>query len=168
MQQWNPYYQPTTVYNPMMNAQQRLAVMEQQYPQFGQQNMLPTQMSGTTTNFLNGRIVDDFSTITADLIPMDNTGAIFIKRDGTEIQHKIWSADGTIKTTRYEPIVADLDADAGNLSKNVEKSKFDLSDESTEVFMNKFDEVLTRLDKMEKSIGVKSSGGRTKKESDSE
>ena len=95
-------------YNPMINAQQRLAQMEQQYPQFSQQNyMQPTQMSGANQQQvgLNGRIVDDFNILSANDVPMDGNGAIFVKKDGSEIQLRNWTANGTIQTTSYKPIL---------------------------------------------------------------
>lgn len=64
-----PFQQPI---NPMMNPQQRLQQMEQQYPQFANQNMQPTQMPGALQNqMLAGKIVNDFSEITANDVPMN-------------------------------------------------------------------------------------------------
>lgn len=62
-----------------------------------QQQIFPAQMSGS----LAGRIVDSFDSITADLVPMDNLGAVFIKSDGSEIQRRVWGNDGIIKITSY-------------------------------------------------------------------
>jgi hypothetical protein len=143
---FNPYYPQqqmyqNNVYNPMMNAQQRLAQMEQQYPQYG---MSPAQMSGT----LNGRIVDDFANITANDVPMDNMGAVFIKSDGSEIQKRFWGNDGLIKVTSYKAILDDKSENSDILSTSEEKLKSDLSD----AFTARFDEVMNKLETMEKSI----------------
>ena len=89
--QMNNYNQP---YNPMMNAQQRLAQMEQQYPQFAQPMQFQPQISQHLG--LNGAIVDDFGVISANDVPMDGNGAIFIKKDGSEIQLRNWTANGKI------------------------------------------------------------------------
>jgi hypothetical protein len=149
-------------YNPMFNTQQRLAQMEQQYQQ---QNMFPAQISGNLMS-VAGRVVDSFDSITANDVPMDNSGAIFVKRDNSEIQHRIWNADGTIKTTSYKPIVDVLDDKMVNLSSGETELKFALSDEVTEGIMNKFDEVMKKIDGLEKSIVPKPTT-RTKKEVDS-
>jgi hypothetical protein len=144
-------------YNPMMNAQQRLQQMEQAYPQFG--------MSPTQTSILNGRMIDDFSNIKANDVPMDNVGAIFIKSDGTEIQRRTWNNDGFIETTSYKPILDSEKENADKLPKSKEKVKIDLSDEATEGIMNKFDEIMKKIDSLEKSIVPKQTT-RAKKEVD--
>lgn len=166
-------YQP---YNPMMNAQQRLAQMEQQYPQFNQQGQfqqqvgtqmsLPQQFAG-----LNGKIVDDFGMITANDVPMDGNGAIFIKKDGSEIQMRNWTANGTIQTTSYKPILDVKNSNTDILPSETEKLKITLSDEATEVFMKRFDDIEKRLDDFGLSLtksSTKSTTSRTKKEADSE
>ena len=112
---------------------------------------------------LNGRIVDDFGTITANDVPMDAMGALFIKSDGTEIQRRVWTSNGTIATSRFKPV---LEKQTNNLPHGEEKTKFDLSDASTEAFMKRFDDITERLDKMEKSFGKTTS--RSKKEADAE
>ena len=91
--------------------------MEQQYPQFSQQNYVqPTQMAGANQQQigLNGRIIDDFNILSANDVPMDGNGAIFIKKDGSEIQLRNWTANGTIQTTSYKPI---LDSNSENGTK---------------------------------------------------
>ena len=122
------------------------------------QNQQVQQLQG-----LNGRIVDDFSMITANDVPMDAMGALFIKSDGTEIQRRVWTSNGTIATSRFKPV---LEEQATNLPHGEEKTKFDLSDASTEAFMKRFDDITERLDKMEKSFGKTTS--RSKKEADAE
>jgi hypothetical protein len=114
-------------------------------------NMQAAQMSGSLVGAqmsLAGRIVDNFESITANDIPMDNAGAIFIKSDGMEIQKKYWGNDGLIKTTSYKRILDTKDAEANTLSSKEEKLKIDLSDE----FTARFDEVMNKLGELEKSI----------------
>lgn len=135
-------------YNPMINAQQRLAQMEQQYPQFAQQNyMQPTQMSGANQQQfgLNGRIVDDFNTLSANDVPMDGNGAIFIKKDGSEIQLRNWTANGTIQTTSYKPI---LDT---NSEKGANIPQVDLNGLYEDVKALR-GEISERFDRLEKSM----------------
>ena len=123
------------------------------------QNQQVQQLQG-----LNGRIVDDFSMITANDVPMDAMGALFIKSDGTEIQRRVWTSNGTIATSRFKPV---LEEQANNPTQEEEKAKFDLSDASTEAFMKRFDDITDRLDKMEKSFG-KISSAKSKREVDAE
>lgn len=123
------------------------------------QNQTVQQLQG-----LNGRIVDDFSMITANDVPMDAMGALFIKSDGSEIQRRVWMSNGTIATSRFKPV---LEEQANNLPQGEEKAVFDLSDASTEVLMKRFDDIAERLDKMEKNFG-KSATTRSKKEADAE
>lgn len=167
--QMNNYNQP---YNPMLNAQQRLAQMEQQYPQFAQQGQYQPQMQQTQQFAgLNGKIVDDFEMITANDVPMDGNGAIFIKKDGSEIQLRNWAANGTIQTTSYKPILAPQNSNADILSSESEKLKIELSDEATEVFMKRFDDIEKRLDDFGISLtksSTKTTIPKTKKEADSE
>lgn len=71
-QQPGPYQ-----YSPQPNAHQRLAQMEQQYQQYAQQNMFPTQMSGTSQTALQGKIVGDFETVKSTEIPLDGSVSYF-------------------------------------------------------------------------------------------
>ena len=123
------------------------------------QNQQAPQLQG-----LNGRIVDDFNAISANDVPMDAMGALFIKSDGTEIQRRVWTSNGTIATSRFKPV---LDEQANNLPQGEEKLKIDLSDASTDVIMKRFDDITERLEKMEKNFG-KTTTSRSKKEADSE
>lgn len=160
-------YQP---YNPMMNAQQRLAQMEQQYPQFSQQGQYQPQVQQQTFG-LNGKVVDDFNIITANDVPMDGNGAIFIKKDGSEIQLRNWAANGTIQTASYKPILAPQNSNADILSSESEKLKIGLSDEATEAFMKRFDDIEKRLDDFGLSLtksSTKNTTPKTKKEADAE
>lgn len=152
-------------YNPMMNAQQRLAQMEQQYPQFAGQGQFQPQMQQTQQfSGLNGRIVDDFNTLSANDVPMDGNGAIFIKKDGSEIQLRNWTANGTIQTTSYKPILE------ANSEKVTNIPKVDLNGLYEDVRALR-GEISERFDRLEKSIAspmTKSGNSRTKKEADSE
>ena len=131
----------------------------------GTQMSLPNQQTQQIQQVqgLNGRIVEDFGAISANDVPMDAMGALFIKSDGTEIQRRVWTSNGTIATSRFKPV---LEEQVTNLPHGEEKTKFDLSDASTEAFMKRFDDITERLDKMEKSFGKTTS--RSKKEADAE
>lgn len=142
----------TPVQNPYIDRFAQNQAMQQMNQA---QNQQMNQAQG-----LNGRIVDDFSTITANDVPMDAMGALFIKSDGTEIQRRVWTSNGTIATSRFQPV---LEEQANNLPHVEEKAAFDLSEASTEVFMKRFDDITDRLEKMEKNFG-KATTARSKKE----
>lgn len=86
---------------------------------------------------LNGRIVDDFNIITANDVPMDATGALFIKSDGTEIQRKVWTSNGTIATSRFKLVLTEQ----ADLTQGEKRTKFDPSVEFTETYMKRFDDI---------------------------
>lgn len=111
MNQFNPYSQPMmnspyqNGYNPMLSPQQRLMQMEQQYPQYVQQNQFMQQpVQQNQTQGINCVVVDDFNAISANDVPMDGKGAVFMLRDGSQIQWRNWSANGTIQTIPYSPV----------------------------------------------------------------
>jgi len=142
----------TYQYNPMTNIQR--------YQQ--QEQMLPTQMSVTSQQNVMGKIVDSIEAVKAVDIPMDGNIYYFPKADGTEIYGKQWQSDFTTRILTYKPC---LDSNSNNLSSNDKKSKFDLSDESTELFMNKFDELSEKIgqleDRFDKSLGAQRKTSRT-------
>lgn len=165
-------------YNPMMNAQQRLAQMEQQYPQLAQQNyMQPTQMSGANQQQfgLNGRFVDDFNTLSANDVPMDGNGAIFIKKDGSEIQLRNWTALGAIQTTSYKPILDAKNENTDKLPSESKETHIGAFSAFTEEIMKRFDEIdmqLSNFDKQlssfDKKLSTAKQASRAKKEDDAE
>lgn len=163
----NPYQQPIMSnyvpqygayqYNPMANIQ-RFQPQEQIQPQV--QQPMPQQIAG-----INGRIVQTVENINANEVPMDGSMAFFPKQDMSEIYVKGWNADGTIKTIVYKPYTAPKDNQTVNPMTNTENAKFTLSDESTELFMNKFDELSDKIEQLEdrfdKSLGTQRKTSRT-------
>ena len=100
--QQQPY--PQQMQNPQMDRLAQLQAM--------QQSLQPAQMQPTYQGIF-GRIVDDFGAITANDVPMNGIGAVFIKKDGSEIQIRNWNANGTIATTSYIPILEPQNAETG-------------------------------------------------------
>lgn len=152
--QQNPYQQnfnqPVQMQNPYMDRMMQL----QQYQQGLQ--MQPAQMSGSSQPpVLIGRPVNDFGEITANDVPMDGRSAIFPKADMSEIQVRAWSADGKIVPVTYIPV---LDNQSNNSTPNEEKLKIGLSDEVTVVFMQRFDDIAGRIERLEKSWAGHGSG----------
>lgn len=163
----NPYQQPIMSnympqygayqYNPMANIQRFQQADSIQQPQM-QQSM--TQPIG-----INGRMVQGVENINANEVPMDGSMAFFPKQDLSEIYVKGWNADGTIKTIVYKPYTAPKDNQATNSMTNAENAKFTLSDESTQLFLNKFEELSEKIgqleDRFDKSLGTQRKTSRT-------
>ena len=152
----NNYQMP--IQNPYMDRMAQL----QQYQQSLQQPMPQTSMSGANQQMnVIGKIVDSIDVVKATDVPMDGNMYYFPKADGTEIFGKQWLSNGQTRILTFKP---DLDVEHNNVSNADEKLKMGLSDESTEVFMKRFDDIEQRLDEF---IGKKTTN-RTKKEADSE
>lgn len=144
-------------YNPMANVQ-RFQSQEQIQPQI--QQSMPQQIAG-----INGRIVQAVENINANEVPMDGSMAFFPKQDLSEIYVKGWNANGTINTIVYKPYTEPNNNQTVNSMVNAENAKFTLSDESTELFMSKFDELSEKIgqleDRFDKSLGTQRKSSRT-------
>lgn len=160
---YNPYYNPAMagyqqpMYQPPM--QDRLAQLQNQYqatmPQMYSQIPQPVQQPQTMAPQqppMVGRYVNDFSEVTANDVPMDGRSAVFVKADMSEIQTRAWSADGKIVPVTYKPVLVEQKEN----KEKQENLKFELSDESTKAFMERFDDISERLEKMEKSLSKQS------------
>ena len=160
MQTYPQYYPQMNNYGQQYNPQQpymdRLTGL-QQYQQTLQQPQMQMPVG------LNGKIVDSMEQITANDVPMDGSVAIFPKKDMSEIYLKSWTTNGTIATVVFRPVMEE-----SNNSASVQESlKVGLSDEVTEVFMQKFDELAKKIEELEKSMTkpmTKTTVSRTKKE----
>lgn len=131
-------------YNPMANMQ-RFQSQEQIQSQI--QQPVPQQIAG-----INGRIVQAVENINANEVPMDGSMAFFPKQDMSEIYVKGWNANGTINTIVYKPYTEPKNSQGINNTENIENLKIDLSDESTAVFMQKFDEIFNKFDELENKM----------------
>ena len=153
-----PYQQPMMNYTPNYGAYQYNPMAS--YQRYQQPE--PTQG-------ISGRVVQAVETINPNEVPMDGSVAFFPKQDMTEIYAKSWNADGTIRTIVFKPVSHDT---VSNLSHDTEKLKFDLSDECTGAFMQKFDELFGKIEQIENRLDkIPSSQRKTsqvKKESDPE
>lgn len=157
-----PSIYPSYVYNQFSNLQQKYQYPEMQYQpqplQTIQQNQTLQQLNG-----INGRIVQSVDNITANDVPMDGSVAFFPRQDMSEIYLKSWNADGTIKTIVYKPVTdthENLLGDKGNL-------KIDLSDEAKETFIERFDDIIRRIEKLEQTmnkITLKAGASKIKRE----
>ena len=93
-----------------------------------------------------GRIVNDFSEIIPNDIPMDGRNAFFVKGDMSEIQSRKWNQDGRIMTIRYKPIFEDNETEKND---PVPKS---FENEDISILQDNIEELTKRMDKIEKSI----------------
>lgn len=162
----NPYQQQMTYtpgynaypYNPMQRFQ------EQQLPQQPVQQV-PQQQNLQIQAGINGRMVAAVEQIAANDVPMDGSVAFFPKQDLTEIYAKQWGADGSIKTVVYKPYTESKNSQGINNTENIENLKIDLSDESTQLFLNKFEELSEKIgqleDRFDKSLGTQRKTSRT-------
>ena len=144
MMTYTPSYNPYP-YNPMQRFQ------EQQLPQQSVQQ-IPQQQNLQMQTGINGKMVAAVEQIAANDVPMDGSVAFFPKQDLTEIYAKQWGADGSIKTVVYKPYTEPKNSQGIDNTENVENLKIDLSDESTAVFMQKFDEIFNKFDELENKM----------------
>lgn len=155
----NSYIQSQNPYMDRMNFLQNYQQSLQQQPMQMNQQPIPQQIVG-----INGRIVQAVENINANEVPMDGSMAFFPKQDLSEIYVKGWNANGTINTIVYKPYTEPNNQTINSMA-NAENAKFTLSDESTELFMNKFDELAEKIgqleDRFDKSLGTQRKTSKT-------
>ena len=155
----NPYQPQMMTYTPGYNAYPYNPMQRFQEQQLPQQQNLQIQAG------INGRMVAAVEQIAANDVPMDGSVAFFPKQDLTEIYAKQWGADGSIKTVVYKPYTEPKDNQTVNSMIDVENAKFTLSDESTQLFLNKFEELSEKIgqleDRFDKSLGTQRKTSRT-------
>ena len=163
----NPYQPQMMTYTPGYNPYQYNPVQRFQEQQLPQQpvQQVPQQQNLQTQAGINGRMVAAVEQIAANDVPMDGSVAFFPKQDLTEIYAKQWGADGSIKTVVYKPYTEPKDNQTVNSMIDVENAKFTLSDESTQLFLNKFEELSEKIgqleDRFDKSLGTQRKTSRT-------
>ena len=149
---------------PMQNPYMERMAQLQQYQQSLQQPIVPTQTPVSNQMSALGKMVDSIDVVKATDIPMDGNTYYFPKADGTEVYCKQWLQNGTTRILTFKPFFED---NTNNVSSDNEKLKIGLSDEFTEVFMKRFDDIEKRFDDFFGKQTSKTST-RTKKESDVE
>lgn len=156
----NSYIQSQNPYMDRMNFLQNYQQSLQQQPMQMNQQPIPQQIAG-----INGRMVQAVENINANEVPMDGSMAFFPKQDMSEIYVKGWNANGTINTIVYKPYTEPGGSNAGNPTADIENAKFTLSDESTQLFLNKFEELSEKIgqleDRFDKSLGTQRKTPRT-------
>lgn len=164
----NPYAQMNNMYAQQNNPYADRMNFLQNYQQSLQQPIVPTQTPVSNQMSALGKMVDSIDVVKATDVPMDGNMYYFPKADGTEIFGKQWLANGQTRILTFKPV---LDDDTNNVSCTEEKLKIGLSDEATEVFMKRFDELENKISQFEQLLtktSTKTSTSRTKKEADAE
>ena len=163
MQQYQPFYpQMNNNYQmPMQNPYMDRMAQLQQYQQNLQQPIVPTQTPVSNQMSALGKMVDSIDVVKATDIPMDGNAYYFPKADGTEVYCKQWLQNGTTRILTFKPVFED---NPNNVSTDTEKLKISLSDDVTEVFMKRFDELEKRFDDLMPKTTTKTTATRTKKE----
>lgn len=155
----NNYMPMQNTYADRMNFLQNYQQSLQQPMQMNQQP-IPQQIAG-----INGRVVQTVENINANEVPMDGSMAFFPKQDLSEIYVKGWNANGRIKTIVYKPYTESDGNNVSNLTADIENAKFSLSDESTQLFLNKFEELSEKIgqleDRFDKSLGTQRKTSKT-------
>ena len=157
----NPYAQMNNMYAQPNNPYADRMNFLQNYQQSLQQPIVPTQTPASNQMSALGKMVDSIDVVKATDIPMDGNTYYFPKADGTEVYCKQWLQNGTTRILTFKPVLED---NTNNVSTNEEKLKISLSDDVTEVFMKRFDELEKRID----DLMPKKTTARAKKESEEE
>ena len=166
MQPYQNFYSQMSNYGQMMpNPYMDRMAQLQQYQQNLQQTIVPAQTPVSNQMSALGKMVDSIDVVKATDIPMDGNAYYFPKADGTEVYCKQWLQNGTTRILTFKPVFED---NPNNLSSDTEKLKISLSDEVTDVFMKRFDDIEKRLDEFAIKSAAKTSTSRTKKEADAE
>ena len=141
-------YMPQTAQGYMQGYPQ---MPQSQNPYMERISQLQTMQSPQQPMFqgITTKVVDDFNMITANDVPMDGNGAFFVKKDGSEIQHRTWTGNGTITTRPFKPV---LEEQANNLPQDNSNVAVSVANELEEVFSRYFNGINERFDKLEKSI----------------
>lgn len=188
MQTFNPYLTPQQQASQAAALQQQIGYLQSQLQgvqsamqqPIQQMQNVQQQIADTVPNpapVYNGtlvRYIEDFDAILAKDVPMEGNGAIFIKPDKSEIQIREWDKSGQIVPTTYKPVPRPETNGNNNASISTslpQRMEIGLSDEATEAFMQRFDELANRLDVMEQILNrpapTKQAASRSKKETDS-
>ena len=157
----NPYAQMNNMYAQPNNPYADRMNFLQNYQQSLQQPIVPTQTPVSNQMSALGKMVDSIDVVKATDIPMDGNAYYFPKADGTEVYCKQWLQNGTTRILTFKPVLED---NPNNVSSDTEKLKISISDEVTEVFMKRFDELEKRID----DLMPKKTTARAKKESEEE
>jgi hypothetical protein len=143
------YTQPQPQFNPYMQRMENL----QHFQQALQQPTVTSQVPAL------GKVVESMDIVKVTDIPMDGNVYYFPKADGEEIYTKQFLPNGQTRILTFKPL---SDAEPNNSADKDLKSQIALSDELTEAFMKRFDDLEKRFDEL---TAKKPATSRAKKES---
>lgn len=96
---------------------------------------------------LSGKIVDDFSLVSANDVPMDGNVAIFPKRDLSEIQIRRWMPNGQITMIPYKPITEVLNTNVTNTPSEPKQSEINSLNDLIQGLSDKIDALADKIEK---------------------
>lgn len=128
------YTYPTYSNNQMMNNNQYGNPYVSPYTQQYQQ---PIQAQQPQINAINCRVVNDFSEIVANDVPMDGRPAFFVKNDMSVAQARAWNSNGTIDCVSFTRIEPKTD---------------EVTNTTNEIQNAQYEEIMSRFDKLEKYL----------------
>lgn len=106
------------------------------------------------TNGINGRVVDNFDSISVNEVPMTGI-SVFPKTDLSEVVVKKWTPNGTIQTLRFGAFQGDLAPQTTNVSTNTETSPYDGARADIQGLNDMLSEINSKLDKLMPSTSKK-------------
>ena len=145
------YTQPQPQFNPYMQRMENL----QQFQQALQQPAVTSQIPAL------GKVVESMDIVKVTDIPMDGNVYYFPKADGEEIYTKQFLPNGQTRILTFKPF---LDAETNNSADKDLKSQITLSDELTEAFMKRFDDLEMQMKEILSKSATKNTTSRSKKE----
>ena len=145
------YTQPQPQFNPYMQRMENL----QQFQQALQQPTVTSQVPAL------GKVVESMDIVKVTDIPMDGNVYYFPKADGEEIYTKQFLPNGQTRILTFKPFE---NAEPNNSADKDLKSQIALSDELTEVFMKRFDDLEMQMKEILSKSATKNTTSRSKKE----
>ena len=151
MSQYPTYYpqQMYTGYSPQMQMQQNPTMYMDRLSQLHAQQMQQPQMPVANQFAPLGKMVDSVEVVKATDIPMDGNVYYFPKADGSVVYGKQWLPNGTTKILSFKAV---SEEGVENPASDLESLKTAITNELTDIFMDKFDDITNSLKRLERSI----------------
>ena len=151
MSQYPTYYpqQMYTGYSPQMQMQQNPTMYMDRLSQLHAQQMQQPQMPVSNQFAPLGKMVDSVEVVKATDIPMDGNVYYFPKADGSVVYGKQWLPNGTTKIISFKAV---SEEGVESPTSDLESLKTAITNELTDIFMDKFDDITNSLKRLERSI----------------
>lgn len=133
------YYPNNNYMNPMQNAQQRLAQMEQAYPQFVNYNpymQQQQQFQPQAQQFMKCRPVSSYDEAKASMIDLDGSVNVFTDFGNKKIYTKQINLDGTATIETYVKVESPEEKSKSNVEKQEVNGVYLSQDELEEIVDN--------------------------------